>query len=252
MTYMLKKSEVQNKRPITAERKESDEQRTRRIFVDQSEKRLVTNIRKVHEGKEDGTTKERFLTLIRQEVDKADSKLHDCLSQGGENDRKCYINYGQDIGWVNNTIENTRGLGISKSFYLPCVPELLDDETKFIIQETNEKVSERTSYGRRNELAEHNSMVLTYSNESRSWYPTAKAKKGETVDLDANMILLKETKDKTKLGHAVSCLNHLPLYSLSFEAIHKRKETPWLEGTTMWVERQLQKEKEMVERKKHA
>jgi hypothetical protein len=231
---------------------ETEEQRTRRIFVDESEKRLITNIKKVREGKDDNTTKERFLTLIRQEVDKADSKLHDCLSQGGENDRKCYIVYGQDIGWANNTIEHTRNLGINKSFYMPCVPELLDDETNSIIKETNEKVSERTSYGRRNELAEHNSMVLTYSNESRAWYPTAKAKKGKTVDLDANMILLKETKDKVKLGHAASCLNPLPLYGLSFEAIHKRKETPWLEGTAMWVERQLQKEKEIVERKKRA
>lgn len=230
---------------------ETEEQRTRRIFVDQHEQRLVKNIKKVQEGKYDSTTKERFLTLIRQEVDRADSKLHDCLSQGGENDRRCYIDYGQDIGWANNTIEKTRGIGVYKSFYLPCVPELLDDETNSIIKETNEKISERTSYGRRNELAEHNSLVLTWSNNSKAWYPTAKAKKGETVDLDANMILLKETKDKTKLGHAASCLQSFPLYSLSFEAIHKRKETPLLEGIATWVERQLQKENEIKERKKY-
>ena len=129
---------------------------------------------------------------------------------------------------------------------------MLDDDTNSIIKETNEQVRERTSYGRRNELAEHNSMVLTWSNNSKAWYPTAKAKKGETVNLDANMILLKETKDKAKLGHAASCLQTFPLYGLSFEAIHKRKETPFLEGTAMWIERQLQKEKEIIERKKHA
>jgi hypothetical protein len=229
---------------------ETKEQRTKRIFVDQSEKRLIKNVRKVQEGKDDSTTKVRFLTLIREQVDNADSKLHDCLSTG-EHDQDCYIDYGRDIGKANDIIENTKSLGLNKSFYLPCVPEMLDKETQSIIKETNEKVVERTSYGRRNELAEHNSIILTWSNNSKAWYPTAKAKKGETVDLDANMILLKETKDKDKLGHAASCLQSFPLYSLSFEAIHKRKETPLLEGTAMWVERQLQKEKDIESRKKN-
>jgi len=66
------------------------------------------------------------------------------------------------------------------------------------------------------------------------------------------MILLKESKDKDKLGHATSCLQPFPLYGLSFEAIHKRKETPVVEGTAAWIERQLSKEKEMAERKKYA
>lgn len=230
---------------------ETEEQRTRRIYVDQSEKRLIKNIKKAQEGKDDSITKARFLTLIREQVDKADSKLHDCLSTG-EHNSECYIDYGRDIGTANDVIENTRSLGLNKSFYLPCIPEMLDDETRSIIKETNEKVSERTSYGRRNELSEHNSLVLTWSNNSKAWYPTAKTKKGETVGLDANMILLKETKDKAKLGHATSCLQSLPLYGLSFEAIHKRKETPFLEGMATWVERQLQKEKEITERKKYA
>ena len=44
---------------------ETEEQRTRRIFVDQHEQRLVKNIKKAQEGKDDSTTKARFLTLIR-------------------------------------------------------------------------------------------------------------------------------------------------------------------------------------------
>jgi len=229
---------------------ETEEQRTRRIFVDQHEQRLIRNIKKVQEGEDDSTTKARFLALIREQVDKADSKLHDCLSATIGHKSSCYSDYGRDIGNANDIIENTKSLGLNKSFYLPCVSEMLDDETQTIIKETNEKIRERTSYGRRNELAEYNSMVLTWSNDSKAWYPTAKAKKGETVGLDANMILVKETKDKTKLGHATSCLQNLPLYGLSFEAIHKRKETPLLEGIATWVERQLQKEKEIAERKK--
>ena len=231
---------------------ETEEQRTTRIFVDQSEKLLLRNIKKVQEGKEDSTTKARFLALIREHVDDADSKLHDCISTTIERKSDCYIDYGRNINTTNDMIENTRSLGKNKSFYLPCLWEMLDDETLSIIKETNEKVSERTSYGRRNELAENNSLVLTWSNNSKAWYPTAKAKKGETVNLDANMIFLKESKDKAKLGHATSCLQTFPLYGLSFEAVHKRKETPFLEGTAMWIERQLEKEKEIKERKKHA
>jgi hypothetical protein len=229
---------------------EPKEQRTRELFVDPNEKRLFKNIKKIQEGKDDEVTKTRFLTLIREEVDKSDSKLHDCLSTS-EHKSDCYHDYGGDIGKTNDLIENTKSLGKNKSFYLPCLWEMLDDETLSIIKETNEQVSERTSYGRRNELAENNSLVLTWSNNSKAWYPTARAKKGETVNLDANMIFLKESKDKAKLGHVASCLQPFPLYKLSFEAVHKRKETPVAEGIVAWVERQLSKEKEIIERKKH-
>ncbi len=231
---------------------ETEEQRNKRIYADYYDEKLIKNIKKIQDGKDDSLTKERFLTLIRESVDKADSKFHDCISTTIGNKSRCYKDYGGDIRDLNLVIDGTRSLGKNKSFYLPCIPEKLDDETKSIIEETNEKVRERTSYGRRNELSEYNSLVLTWSNDSKAWYPTAKAKKGETVNLDANMILIKETKDKIKLSHAVSCLQNLPLYSLSYEAIHKRKETPLIEGMKMWVERQLQKEKEIESRKKNA
>jgi len=229
---------------------ETEEQRNKRMFVDYYEKNLLKNIKKVQEGKDDEVTKTRFLTLIREEVDKADSKLHDCISTTTKHKSNCYSDYGRNIGQANEIIENTRRMGKSKSFYLPCVWEMLDDETLSIIKETNEKVSERTSYGVRNEMAENNSFVLTWSNNSKAWYPTAKARKGETVNLDSNTILLKDSKDKARLGHAAACLQPLPLYKLSSEAI-KRKEIPIVEGIQTWVERQLSKEKEMTERKKH-
>ena len=231
---------------------ETEEQRNRRLFVNYHENRLFKNLKKVQQGKDNIVTKERFLTLIREEVDKADSNLHDCISTTIERKSDCYSEYGRSIGQANDVIDNIRVMGKNKSFYLPCLWEMLDDETLSIIKETNEKVSERTSYGRRNELAENNSLVLTWSNNSKAWFPTAKAKRGETVNLDANMILLKESKDKDKLGHATSCLQPFPLYGLSFEAIHKRKETPITEGTAAWIERQLSKEKELKEREKHA
>lgn len=232
---------------------ETEEQRNKRIYVDYYEDNLLKNIKKVQKGKDDELTKTRFLTLIREEVDKADSKLHDCLSTTvtAGNRANCYSDYGRDIRDTNDIIDSTKRMGKSKSFYLPCVWEMLDDETLSIIKKTNEQVSQRTSYGRRNELAEDSSFVLTWSNHSKAWYPTARVKKGETISLDANMILLKVSKDKARLGHAAACLQHLPLYKLSSEAI-KRKETPVVEGITTWVERQLAKEKEMAERKKYS
>ncbi len=229
---------------------DTKEQRTRELFVDANEKRLIKNIKRVQEGKDDKVTKARFLTLIREESDKADAKFHDCLSTGkSKND--CLYDYGGDIGRANDIIDNTRSMGKNKSFYLPCLWEMLDDDTLSIIKETNEKVSERTSYGIRDELVENNSFVLRWSDNSKAWYPSDKAKKGEMRKLDANMILLRASKNIDKLGHATSCLQPLPLYKLSFEAVHKRGETPVVEGIDMWVERQLAKEKEMTERKKH-
>lgn len=230
---------------------ETEEQRLKRIFVEHAENRLLKNIKKIQEGKNDNTTKTRFFALIREKSDEADSRLHDCLLSE-EHKSSCYDDYGRSIGRINDITESIKSFGKNKSFYLPCVSEMLDDDSISIIKEINKKIDERTSYGRRNELSEDNSIVLTWSNSSKTWYPTGKAKKGEEVNLDSNMILVKDIKDKSKLGHATSCLKNYPLYGLSFEAIHERKETPLVPGILTWVERQLQMKKEIEERKKQA
>jgi hypothetical protein len=228
---------------------ETEEQRLKRIFVEHAENRLIKNIKKIQEGKNDDTTKTRFFALIREESDKADSKLHDCLLSE-EHKSNCYADYGRSIERINDITENIKSFGKNKSFYLPCVPEVLDDDSISIVKDVNKKVDERTTYGRRNELSEDNSIVLTWSNYSKAWYPTGKAKKGEEINLDSNMILVKDIKDKSKLGHAVSCLKNHPLSAVSFEAIYERKETPFLPGLLTWVERQIQMKKEIEERKK--
>ena len=230
---------------------ETEEQRLKRIFIDNAENRLLKNIKKIQEGKNDNTTKTRFLALIREKSDEADSKLHDCLLSE-EHKSNCYVDHGRSIGRISDITESIKSFGKNKSFYLPCVSEMLDNDSISIIKEINKKIDERTSYGRRNELSEDNSIVLTWSNSSKAWYPTGKAKKGEEVNLDSNMILVKDIKDKSKLGHATSCLKNYPLYAVSFEAIHERKETPSVSGLLTWVERQMQMKKEIEERKKQA
>jgi hypothetical protein len=233
---------------------ETEEQRLRRIFVEYHEKRLHRNIKKIQEGKNDEITKTRQFALIRENIDKADSELRGCLNTLAEEGRvksDCYSDYGRKVNKTVDILENLRSYGKSKSFYLPCISEMLDDESLSMIKEINEKIKERTTYGRRNELAEENSIVLTWSNASKAWYPTGKAKRKETVNLDSNMILVKDSKDKSKLGHVTSCLSNYPLYGASFEAIYERKETPFVVGIMTWIERQLQKEEAEEERKKH-
>jgi hypothetical protein len=69
------------------------------------------------------------------------------------------------------------------------------------------------------------------------------------VKLDANQILVPDNKDIDRLGHAASCSNPHPLYKISFEAVHERKETPLLPD--IWLERQTARLKEREEREKY-
>lgn len=115
---------------------ETEEQRLKRIFVDYADKRLIKNIIKIQEGKNDTITKTRFLTLVREETDKADSELYDCLLSG-EQKSHCYSKYGAAIGTTNTIIENLRSDRKSKSFYLPCISNMLDDESLIMIKEIN-------------------------------------------------------------------------------------------------------------------
>ena len=231
-----------------------------------SEKDVLKQIQRIRFGKESETIKQRFLVEIRNGMDKAESELSECLKTE-ESRSWCYINYGSRITNLKNVIDNTKELGKSKSFYLPCVPELVDEDTQRYINEINNISKERTSYGQREEITDKKSVILAWSNASKAWYPYAKtqedikskskdiysyvAKKGMKVQLDANQILVPDNKDLERLGHATSCANPLPLYGISFEAIHERKETPLIPGLLTWLERQNARLKEKEEREKN-
>ena len=236
-----------------------------------SEKDVLTHIQNIQKGPDGETTKQRFLVEIRENMDKAEEELSDCIKTE-KIKSSCYLNYGSRMSNLKNIIENTKDLGRLKSFYLSCVPELLDKETQAYTKEINNISKERTSYGAREEIADKKSIILAWSNASKTWYPYAKiqenikavklkpsekiyshiAKKDMMIKLDANQILVSDNKDLDRLGHAASCANPPPLYSLSFEAIHERRETPLIPGLLTWLERQTARLREKEERERYA
>lgn len=230
-----------------------------------SEKDVLKHIQKIHQSKESDTTKQRFLVEIREKMDKAEGELSDCLKTE-KIKSLCYLNYGSRMSNLKNIIENTKDLGKLKSFYFPCVPELVDGETQRYINQINNISKERTSYGTREEVADKKSIILAWSNASKAWYPYEKTheniktgkeeyshivKKDMKVKLDANQILVSDNKDLDRLGHAASCANPFPLYAVSFEAIHERRETPLIPGLLTWLERQTARLREKEERERY-
>ena len=201
-----------------------------------SEKDVLKLVQKIHQSKDNETTKQRFFVEIRNNMDKAEEELSECLkTEKIKSD--CYLNYGSRISGLKNVIENTKEMGKLKSFYLPCVPELVDEDTQRYINEINNISKERTSYGMRDEITDKKSVILAWSDASKAWYPYAKTqknikttkginlpkeeyshitKKDMQIKLDANQILVPDNKDLDRLGHAASCSNPLPLYAISF------------------------------------
>lgn len=246
---------------------ESNEDISYRKRFAYSEKDVLKHIQKIHQSKDNETTKQRFLVEIRNSTDKAEEKLSECLKTEKVKS-SCYGDYGSRMSNLKNMIENIKESGRLKSFYFPCVPELVDEETQRYINEINKISKDRTSYGIREEITDKKSVVLAWSDASKAWYPfggkiyenikTGKkeedsyiVKKDMKVKLDANQILVPDNKDLDRLGHAASCSNPLPLYKLSFEAVHERKETPLLIGLLTWLERQNARLKERQEREKY-
>lgn len=244
---------------------ESNEDISYRKRFASSEKDVLKRIQKIHESKDNEVTKQRFLVEIRNHTDKAEEELSQCLkTEKVKSD--CYGDYGSRMSNLKDTIENIKESGKMKSFYFPCVPELVDEDTQRYINEINKISKDRTSYGIREEITDKKSVLLAWSDASKAWYPYYKTyeniktgkkedsyivKKDMKVKLDANQILVPDNKDLDRLGHATSCSNPLPLYKLSFEAIHERRETPLLPGFFTWLERQTARLKEIQEREKY-
>jgi hypothetical protein len=84
------------------------------------------------------------------------------------------------------------------------------------------EIAKRTRLGRRFETAEKTSVLLFWSNASNKWRVSyERIKKGETVNLDANIVMVEGTKKDAY--ECVDRLPPLPLYAQSFEANYRRK-----------------------------
>lgn len=219
-------------------------------YIHLETKKIDKQIESITNNKQDSNlTKERFLVLVRQGLDKIDECVKLCDSDDNHCLRECY----RDLTNLKNKISHIKNSTKSwKPYYLPCVQELLDDESIKYLQNLNKEISKLTSYGVREELAEQDSIELYWSNDTQKWFPTPKIiKKGEQVRLDANQLLTPYDKifGHDKIGHAVSCANPLPLYSLSLEA-KDSGQSPFIESTLMWAKLQLEANKRKEEQEK--
>jgi len=105
------------------------------------------------------------------------------------------------------------------------------DKDKLIIafSKAVEEVGLRTTYGERTEAAKSPSYRLVWSNSDAMWFVSRKIKKGETVKLDANMILV-EANNKHKAQAIAANLPQLPLHEFSTEMVMKGGIENWVKG----------------------
>ena len=112
------------------------------------------------------------------------------------------------------------------------MPDISEDAK--VVEHLNTLISQRTSYGRRTEIASKASHVLVWSNASSDWYVLFyTVKRGESVSLDANELLV--PYGKAQIRRIIPLLMPLPLASYSFESRTKRQEQ-WEGVPPEWVQ----------------
>jgi len=119
------------------------------------------------------------------------------------------------------------------------IEELTKEELEAFV-EVNRQVGERTMYGIRKEtVPEGEYAILTWSNGAGRWMVSGwlyrDRKTGDTVDLDANMLLVKYPQQQVE--KFIAYLDPLPLYGLSTEARMRGEASP--QATLEWALKQL-------------
>jgi len=103
--------------------------------------------------------------------------------------------------------------------------------------ELNEEISKRTTYGIREELANKDGVMLSWSNGSRKWFGSGgKIKKGSVVSMDANELFAPISP--SRFERVNDCLGVLPLYFGSTEA-QLREEVPRSQAIEIWAKGQI-------------
>ncbi len=122
--------------------------------------------------------------------------------------------------------------------------ELTEDDIQIILKINDEIKRQIQTYAYHEELVETNkSIIITWSNSCACWntYSTEETtKKGNTVRLDASMVLVPFPRNKVK--KYLCLIDQNPLYKYSFEAIYKRGETSFLEGVLSWMSKTIETE----------
>jgi hypothetical protein len=90
------------------------------------------------------------------------------------------------------------------------------------ISDINYRISQRTRYGLREEIADAPGVVITWSNGSSSWYVEHAVRKGVQMTLDANNVFV--PYPRLLVEAVLHKLEPLPLGKNAFEAIAKKKK----------------------------
>lgn len=111
---------------------------------------------------------------------------------------------------------------------------------------SNDEINKQIqTYAHHEELVETDkSTIIMWGNACSCWnvayFMKEQIKKGNTVKLDASMVLVPYSRNRVK--KYLCLLDQSPMYKYSFEAVHQRKETPFLEGVLGWILKQTETE----------
>lgn len=91
------------------------------------------------------------------------------------------------------------------------------------LEQVNARIREMTRYGVNEIITSSRCYCIIWSNASKCWYVTYYAySKGQKISVDANQLLVKQTKKQIQTWIDTKALNDLPLYSNSFEGRRER------------------------------
>lgn len=124
--------------------------------------------------------------------------------------------------------------------------EQLDEDDFSIISKINEDIkSQIQRYENREELVTNSkSTVIMWGNACGCWnisyFMKEQIKKGNSIQLDASMVLVPYPRSKVK--NYLCLLDESPIYRYSFEAVYERREVPFLEGILGWILKTIESE----------
>lgn len=131
--------------------------------------------------------------------------------------------------------------------------ELTEDDTQIILKINDEIKRQIQTYAYHEELVETTkSIIIVWNNGCACWntYTTGEIKKGNTVKLDASMVLV--PYQRNKVNKYLCLIDQNPLYKYSFEAVYQRGETSFLEGILGWTLKQKETREYKTMQEKYA
>lgn len=123
--------------------------------------------------------------------------------------------------------------------------DLTEDDISIILKINEEIKRQIQTYAHHEELVETSkSTIIMWGNACGCWniayFMKEQIKKGNTIKLDASMVLIPYPRSKVK--KYLCLLDESPLYEYSFEAIYEKREVPFIEGILGWITKTIETE----------